>query len=307
MHPRSFALRSAAAMSILALTATSTHATTVRFETVLGDIDVQLFDTATPQTVANFLAYATGCDYNDTMFHRSATLQNGSPFVLQGGGFNYDGNGETDPNNFQAITSRGDIQNEPGISNTRGTIAMAKLGGNPDSATSEFFFNLGDNAANLDNQNGGFTVFGQVLGDGMDVVDAFAALPTFNFGAGAFGDLPLRDFTDTDVLNKPIDDSNLALIHGIHAIDDNADSSFLSDLELAALDILLTATAAPATAGLDSADSLAGSTPADSQIVQQASASASSATAQIIPEPATATIALASAAAGLTRRKRRNA
>ncbi len=306
MHRRSFVARSSAVLSVLTLTAVSAHATTVRFETVLGDIDVQLFDTATPQTVANFLAYATGCDYNDTMFHRSATLQNGSPFVLQGGGFNYDGSGETDPNNFRKITSRGDIPNEPGISNTRGTIAMAKLGGNPDSATSQFFFNLGDNAAGLDDNNGGFTVFGQVLGDGMDVVDAFAALPTFNFGPGAFGELPLRDFDDTDVFNKPIDDSNLALIHGIHAIDDNTDSSFLSDLDLAALNTLLTATAEPATAGLDPADAL--NTSADPQFAQQASASSSSsnASAQVVPEPGTAAIAL-TFTAGLLHRRRRNA
>jgi peptidyl-prolyl cis-trans isomerase A (cyclophilin A) len=49
------------------------------------------------------------------------------------------------------------------MSNLRGTIAMAKLGGDPDSATSEFFFNLADNSENLDNQNGGFTVFAQVI------------------------------------------------------------------------------------------------------------------------------------------------
>ena len=57
---------------------------------------------------------------------------------------------------------------------------MAKLGGDPNSATSQFFVSLGDNSANLDNQNGGFTVFGEVTGDGMQVVDAIAALPIVN-------------------------------------------------------------------------------------------------------------------------------
>ena len=71
---------------------------------------------------------------------------------------------------------------------------MAKLGNDPNSATSQWFFNLGDNSANLDNQNGGFTVFGEVIGDeGMAAVDEIAQLPVFNATNidGAFSDLPL--------------------------------------------------------------------------------------------------------------------
>ena len=71
---------------------------------------------------------------------------------------------------------------------------MAKLGSDPNSATSEWFVNLGDNSGNLDNQNGGFTVFGRVLGSGMDIVDAISALPINDFG-GAFTNTPTINFT----------------------------------------------------------------------------------------------------------------
>jgi len=77
--------------------------------------------------------------------------------------------------------------------NLRGTIAMAKAGGDPNSATSEWFFSLADNSSNLDNQNGGFTVFGNVVA-GMDVVDGIAAVPTFSFNS-PFSNLPLQNYT----------------------------------------------------------------------------------------------------------------
>ena len=157
--------------------------TIVRLDTVLGNIDVQLFDTIAPGTVENFLNYVERGDYDGTFFHR---LEYG--FVLQGGGFSWaTGPVPTDPN----------IPNEFQVSNTRGTIAMAKLQDDPDSATSEFFFNLGDNSDNLDNQNGGFTVFGEVIGSGMDVVDLLASQQVWD-GSGihpAFGSLPLINYS----------------------------------------------------------------------------------------------------------------
>lgn len=95
---------------------------------------------------------------------------------------------------------------------------MAKLGGQPNSATSQWFINLANNSAGgaaLDTQNKGFTVFGQVLGDGMQVVDAIAAVSRFNKG-GAFASIPLRNYTTADATNNlEITDENLVLITDI--------------------------------------------------------------------------------------------
>lgn len=155
----------------------------VRFDTVLGDVFANLLQ-STPITSANFLRYADNSLYNNTIIHRSIP-----GFIIQGGGFAFPGLGE--------INAFDPIQNEFGVSNTRGTIAMAKLPNQPNSATNQWFFNLGNNASNLDNQNGGFTVFGRVLGNGMSVVDAIAALPTEDLGS-PFEDIPLRDYQGGD-------------------------------------------------------------------------------------------------------------
>src|SRR5207237_10004310 len=97
--------------------------------------------------------------------------------------------------------------NEPGISNKKGTVAMAKAASNPNSATSQWFVNLADNGgppANLDTQNGGFAVFGHVTGGGMTTLNAIAAVPIFNFGFH-FDCLPLRNY----IVSKPIKVGNL--------------------------------------------------------------------------------------------------
>jgi cyclophilin family peptidyl-prolyl cis-trans isomerase len=144
--------------------------TVVRLETNFGDIDIEMLDTggaadAAPLTVANFLKYVRDGDYDRTFFHRYA--RNGTmPFVLQGGlaRLNAGTNGE-----FGAaeIPVDAQVQNEfnANRSNVERTLAMAKRGNAPNSATSQFFFNLSNNASNLDNQNGGFTVFARVIDD----------------------------------------------------------------------------------------------------------------------------------------------
>jgi len=147
----------------------------VRVVTNVGTMDFILYNTATPQTVTNFLSYVNNAastgNYNGAVFHRAI-----SGFIVQGGGFKV----QSAPNNFTSIVTTASPTNEPGISNLRGTVAMAKVGSDPNSATDQFFVNVADNSSNLDNQNGGFTVFARVAGNGMTTADAMAALPTVN-------------------------------------------------------------------------------------------------------------------------------
>jgi peptidyl-prolyl cis-trans isomerase A (cyclophilin A) len=192
------------------------NATIVEFQTVMGDFEVNLFDNATPATVANFLAYVNNGAYSDSAFHRS--VRN---FVVQGGGFTYDPTLVLEP-----IPANPAVVNEPVFSNVRGTIAMAKVDGNVNSATNQWFFNLRDtNSTNLDAQNGGFTVFGQVVGDGMDVIDAIAALPIYAF-ANPFTELPLRNYTATDYANDvDVDDTHLMIVTKIIVTDSTVNSA----------------------------------------------------------------------------------
>ena len=161
--------------------------TLVRVSTPLGDFDIELYDAVTPVTVENFLNYVNSGRYNGTFIHRSVP-----GFIIQGGWLSY----QPQTNTATSIDTDPDIVNEPGISNLRGTIAMAKIADDPDSATSQWFINVDDNSDNLDTQNGGFTVFGRIAGDGMTVVDAIANLPTeqISFGGGAEFPVPLIDY-----------------------------------------------------------------------------------------------------------------
>jgi len=135
----------------------------VKLETTMGDIVIEMNEKAAPGTVKNFLEYVESGFYDGVIFHRVM-----SDFMIQAGGFTAE---------MVKKQPRAPIKNEFKESNLRGTIAMAKLPGNPDSATCQFFINLGNNSRNLDNQNGGFTVFGKVT-EGMDVVDAIALVNT---------------------------------------------------------------------------------------------------------------------------------
>jgi cyclophilin family peptidyl-prolyl cis-trans isomerase len=156
-----------------------------RFHTELGDIDVALLQDVAPNTVANFLRYVNRGDYDNSFIHRSAP-----DFVIQGGGY------KLVSGQVVSIPQDPPVANEFHVSNVRGTLAMAKLAGNPDSATNQWFFNESDsNAPNLDTQNGGFTVFGRIIdSSGLTTMGAIAAVPIYNAGS-PFDQLPLRNFT----------------------------------------------------------------------------------------------------------------
>jgi cyclophilin family peptidyl-prolyl cis-trans isomerase len=145
---------------LMGFVALSAHATVVRLQTTQGAIEINLYDNAAPITVANFLAYVRSGAYTDSLIHRSVP-----GFVIQGGGYVWVNSNNT----VTDVVTRPPIQNEfsASRSNLRGTIAMAKLGGDPNSATSQWFINLANNSSILDGQNGGFTVFGQVTAETM--------------------------------------------------------------------------------------------------------------------------------------------
>lgn len=150
-------------------------------------MDMAIFSNRTPIARQNFLKYVTDGDYANSFIHRSV-----SDFVIQGGGFRTDING-----NIESVPTDAPIVNEFGISNTLGTISMAKVGGNPDSATSQWFVSLGENSDILDPQNGGFTVFGRMTRSTFGNAQLFgdpSIFPTYNYSAilgGAFSELPL--------------------------------------------------------------------------------------------------------------------
>ena len=162
--------------------------TRVRVKTVYGDIYLKLYDNLAPITVTNFLGYVNRGDYDKTFFHRSMP-----GFVLQTGGFKLSPSGSSLL--YEDVQTQAKITNEAGVSNLRGTIAMAKQAGDPNSATSQWFINLSDNSTNLDAQNGGFTVFGEV--EDMTAVDRIIGTRIVNIG-GAFTDLPIKDLSHPD-------------------------------------------------------------------------------------------------------------
>lgn len=149
----------------------------VIIETNHGDIQIELFADKAPISVENFLAYVDDGYFDGLIFHR--VIPN---FMIQGGGMD---------ESMNQKTTREPIKNEAdnGLGNERGTLAMARTNV-VDSATSQFFINLQDNAfLNHGGRDFGYAVFGKVT-DGMDVVDKIAGVKTGN--QGPHGDVPVE-------------------------------------------------------------------------------------------------------------------
>lgn len=160
----------------------------VKLQTTAGDILLELDADKAPLSTANFLRYVEQGFYEGTIFHRVIPH-----FMIQGGGFAIEDGRVTRKSPGAPIPNEG----RNGLSNTRGTVAMARLN-DPDSATSQFFINVEDNdgsrgplAPNLDYpSNGGYAVFGRVV-EGMEVVDRIRTGRTQN--------VPMQDFPSEPV------------------------------------------------------------------------------------------------------------
>ena len=164
----------------------------VELDTTAGAIEIELWPDVAPCTVNNFLAYLNSGRYDGTFIHRAV-----GGFVIQGGGYSYDSGTDT----FSAIALDPPVVNEPGESNLTGTIAMARVAGVVNSATSQFFINLADNTG-LDTVDGGFTVFGEVVPWYMPVVFGIDALPTV-YGRWTLNTALREVFSDLPVHNLP--------------------------------------------------------------------------------------------------------
>ncbi|MCL1050969.1 peptidyl-prolyl cis-trans isomerase [Shewanella abyssi] len=177
------------ALSALLLTSLFTHAVDIQpntlypeveFDTSMGKIVIELDRTRAPLTVDNFLTYVVKGHYDNTLFHRVI-----ADFVVQGGGLDLDK--EERPTDQAIVNESGN-----GLSNLTGTIAMAREN-EPHSATSQFYFNVVDNAK-LDpsSRRWGYAVFGEVT-SGMEVLAAMALVPTEFNRKLEWPDFPIQD------------------------------------------------------------------------------------------------------------------
>lgn len=208
----------------------TTNNTVVTFNTSQGSFNVQLFSKDAPQTATNFLNYLAAGDYSSNLFHRLSNLNQTTVMnppltpvqVLQGGGFTVNADMSDNVTGFSNLATFQPIQNEFSAAhpNAVGTLAMAR-GTNPNSATSQFFFNLTDNSQTLGASNGGgFAVFGQVTDTtGATALQNFATqyTPSAQTTANpAFVTLPLRNgFTPANNFPTGATKADLAIINSI--------------------------------------------------------------------------------------------
>ncbi len=171
-------LLTVALISALPVHSQTGNQTMLKMSTTLGEIEIELNPEAAPASVRNFIDYVESGHFDNLIFHRVIP-----GFMIQGGGFTGD---------MQQRPTQAPIKNEAdnGLKNLKGTLSMARTSV-PDSATSQFFINLVDNAF-LDHtaktpQGWGYAVFAKVV-SGMDVVEKIGAVPTGS--VGGHGDVP---------------------------------------------------------------------------------------------------------------------
>jgi len=190
----------------------------VTVTTSKGSFVVELEPNSAPVTSINFLAYVNTGFFNNLLFHRVIP-----GFVVQAGGFT-SGLNRREPT-YPPLP----LESNTSLSNTRGTLAMARTT-DPNSATSQFFVNLANNSADLDyvsNSNPGYAVFGRVV-SGMSVIDKIAQVATTS--RGGFDDVPTRDVLITGTTT-----SRTGVVHSkngvvlVGGVERNADWAYSSD------------------------------------------------------------------------------
>ena len=181
----------------------------------INNVYLRLFDDIAPLTVTNFINYANGTTVNggqyvDTFIHRVVP-----DFVIQGGGYQFDPTSGA----FNNLLKDDPILSEFNLSNLRGTVAMALIGSDENSGSNEWFINLADNSSVLDDintvGNPPFTVFGNVIGNGMTVVDEIADWQIYDISGVnlAFSEMPLVNY-----VSGSIEKENLVAINNVNEV-----------------------------------------------------------------------------------------
>ena len=181
--------------------------TAVLIQTTQGNIPLTLFDSQVAATVQNFLHYVSSAEYNGTFIHRVVTVAGGGIGIVQGGGY-------TPDQNHIATTTPVALQYQ--IPNSTGTIAMARTS-DPNSATSEWFFNAADNSQTLGQSNGGgYAVFGKALYSGLQTIQNIYSLqlvndpPTF---VSTPSSVPVMNYSGGTVMP-----SNLVIVNNVSVV-----------------------------------------------------------------------------------------
>lgn len=174
------------------LAAVGSNMPQVRIETNLGDLVLELNAADAPKTAANFLRYVDEGFYEGILFHRYScepvvNTEECKPFVIQGGGFR---RGEMGLEFVEPTHDPVESEADNGLSNLLNTVAMALVGGDTASAQSQFFINLTDDNARLDDL--GFTAFGRVI-EGLDVLEAITKIPTTTDAVNGLSEVPEED------------------------------------------------------------------------------------------------------------------